>query len=123
MEHRQGDVITNYRYMSLVHWNAGKARLDNGSHAMMYECGVSQVHVNMNNIRQIIKPWAAGTFATHPVSLTPCDNQSHIPTTVPALVCITETLACVLSSSCSCLHAPTLVAITILLHSRQEWIS
>jgi hypothetical protein len=77
---RQGDTITNCRYMSLMHWNAGKARLDNGLCTMTYECGISRVHVNMNSIRQLIKPWAAGTFAMHPVSLAPCDNKSETPT-------------------------------------------
>jgi hypothetical protein len=48
---RQGDTITNCRYMSLMHWNTGKAHLDNSLHAVTYECGVSQVHVNTNNIR------------------------------------------------------------------------
>jgi hypothetical protein len=77
---RQGDTITNCRYMSLTCWNAGKAHLDNGSHTVTYKCGVSRVHVNTNSIRQLIKPQAAGTFATHPVSLAPRDNKSETPT-------------------------------------------
>jgi hypothetical protein len=63
--------------MSLARWNAGKARLDNGSRAVTYESGVSRVHVNTENIRQLIKPRTAGTFATHPVSLAPRDNKSE----------------------------------------------
>jgi hypothetical protein len=41
--------------------------------------------VNTNSIRQLIKPQAAGTFATHPVSLAPHDNKSETPTLITGL--------------------------------------
>jgi len=54
-----------------------------------YGYGVSNnqraVHVNMKDMKQMIKPWAAGIFATCSVLLASLDNQSHIPAAVAAI--------------------------------------